>query len=140
MTSSPPILLAIPVDHVELPILIKSVQAGLASLQPTPVPATEPRKPAVPVTRSVFRDHIVCLEDGRRFKTLKRHLRTAYGLTPDEYRARWGLPHDYPVVAPAYAASRAVMARENGLGSGTGSRWSDARGHSCRQDLVRTFR
>lgn len=105
-----------PVGHVDLPILIKSVQAGLASLQPTPAPAAEPRKPAVPVTRSVFRDHIVCLEDGRRFKTLKRHLRTAYGLTPDEYRARWGLPHDYPVVAPAYAASRAVMARENGLG------------------------
>ena len=104
------------VGHVDLPILIKSVQAGLASLQPPPVQASEPRKPAVPVTRSVFRDHIVCLEDGRHFKTLKRHLRTAYGLTPDQYRVRWGLPRDYPVVAPGYAESRAVMARENGLG------------------------
>ncbi len=104
------------VSHADLPILIKSVQTGLASLERTPEQATEPRKPAVPVTRSVFRDYIVCLEDGRSFKTLKRHLRTAYGLTPDQYRARWGLPHDYPVVAPGYAASRAVMARENGLG------------------------
>ena len=101
---------------MELPLLIKSVQTGLASLERTPQQVSEPRKPAVPVTRSVFRDHIVCLEDGRRFKTLKRHLRTAYGLTPDQYRTRWGLPQDYPVVAPAYAASRAVMARENGLG------------------------
>lgn len=101
---------------MDLPILIKSVQTALASLERKPEQAPEPRKPAVPVTRSVFRDHIVCLEDGRRFKTLKRHLRTAYGLTPDQYRTRWGLPHDYPVVAPAYAASRAVMARENGLG------------------------
>ena len=101
---------------MELPLLIKSVQTGLASLERTPEQVSVPRKPAVPVTRSVFRDHIVCLEDGRRFKTLKRHLRTAYGLTPDQYRTRWGLPQDYPVVAPAYAASRAVMARENGLG------------------------
>ena len=84
------------VGQVDLPVLIKSVRAGLASLQPN--------------------DHIVCLEDGRRFKTLKRHLRTAYGLTPEDYRVRWGLPHDYPVVAPGYAASRAVMARQNGLG------------------------
>ena len=101
---------------MDLPVLIKSVQMGLASLQPARVEATAPRQPAVPVTRSVFQDHIVCLEDGRRFKTLKRHLKSVYGLTPDEYRARWGLPHNYPVVAPAYAASRAVMARENGLG------------------------
>ena len=105
-----------PMSHVDLPFLIKSVQTGLASLEPAQVEAAAPRQPAVPVTRSVFQDHIVCLEDGRRFKTLKRHLRSVYGLTPDEYRARWGLPHDYPVVAPAYAASRAVMARENGLG------------------------
>ena len=104
------------VGQVDLPILVKSVRAGLASLQPNAVPTTEPLKPAVPVTHSIFRDHIVCLEDGRRFKTLKRHLRTAYGLTPEDYRVRWGLPHDYPVVAPGYAASRAVMARQNGLG------------------------
>ena len=105
-----------PMSHVDLAVLIRSVQTGLASLEPIRSEAPPQRQPAVPVTRSVFRDHIVCLEDGRRFKTLKRHLRSVYGLTPDEYRARWGLPHDYPVVAPAYAASRALMARENGLG------------------------
>ena len=104
------------VASADLPLLIQSVHAGLASLGRTSAPASVVRKPAVPVNRSVFRDHIVCLEDGRPFKTLKRHLKTAYGLTPDEYRARWGLPHDYPVVAPAYAESRAVMARGNGLG------------------------
>jgi predicted transcriptional regulator len=78
----------------------------------------EPEKPtpAVPVKRSVFPDYIVCLEDGKKLKMLKRHLQSAYGMTPDEYRARWGLPPDYPMVAPDYAAVRSALAREIGLG------------------------
>jgi predicted transcriptional regulator len=76
----------------------------------------EPQKPAVNPKRSVHDDHIVCLEDGKRFKSLKRHLSTHYGLTPDEYRAKWGLPADYPMVAPAYAAARSALAKKMGLG------------------------
>jgi predicted transcriptional regulator len=73
-------------------------------------------KPAVPVRRSITEDHIVCLEDGKKFKSLKRHLRTRYDMSPDEYREKWGLPADYPMVAPNYARQRSELARKMGLG------------------------
>ena len=78
----------------------------------TPVALT----PAVPIKRSVTDDYIVCLEDGKRLKVLKRHLMTAYGMTPEQYRAKWGLPHDYPMVAPSYAQKRSEFAKAFGLG------------------------
>lgn len=74
-------------------------------------------KPKVPIKKSVMPDHIVCLEDGKKFKSLKRHLRTHYNLTPEEYRERWGLPHDYPMVAPNYAKARSALAKKMGLGT-----------------------
>jgi predicted transcriptional regulator len=79
-------------------------------------PAPEPLKPAVPVKKSVAPDYIVCLEDGKKFKSLKRHLRTHYNLSPEEYREKWGLPSDYPMVAPNYAAARSELAKKMGLG------------------------
>ena len=81
----------------------------------TPEPAEE-LKPAVPVRKSVAPDYIVCLEDGKKFKSLKRHLRTHYNLSPEEYREKWGLPNDYPMVAPSYSATRSRLAKDNGLG------------------------
>src|SRR3954470_5444372 len=109
-----------PVPAAELPALIGTVHAALtktangSSQQPT----EEPKKaPAVSVKKSVQPDHIVCLEDGKRFKSLKRHLRTVYDLTPDQYRAKWGLAHDYPMVAPNYAAARSELAKQMGLGA-----------------------
>jgi predicted transcriptional regulator len=88
--------------------------AGEAGATGRPAPAQ--RRPAVPVARSITRDYLICLEDGKRLKTLKRHLRAAYGMTPDAYRARWGLPPDYPMVAPGYADRRSALARGQGLG------------------------
>jgi predicted transcriptional regulator len=76
----------------------------------------EPLKPAVPVRRSITSDYIVCLEDGKKFKSLKRHLRTQYKMTPEQYREKWGLPPDYPMVAPNYAAARSRLAMQMGLG------------------------
>ena len=73
-------------------------------------------KPAVPVKKSVSQEHIVCLEDGKKFKSLKRHLRTHYDMSPEEYREKWGLPRDYPMVAPAYATARSNLAKSMGLG------------------------
>jgi len=109
-----------PVPAAELPALIGTVHAALtktangSSQQPT----EEPKKaPAVSVKKSVQPDYIVCLEDGKRFKSLKRHLRTVYDLTPDQYRAKWGLPADYPMVAPNYAAARSELAKQMGLGA-----------------------
>ena len=82
-----------------------------------PPPEREELKPATSVKRSVTADHIVCLEDGKKFKSLKRHLRTHYNLSPEQYREKWGLPHDYPMVAPNYAAARSDLARKMGLGT-----------------------
>ncbi|PSC06680.1 transcriptional regulator [Alsobacter soli] len=101
----------------ELTTLIGSVHNALASVSGAPVEEpVEELRPAVPIKKSVTPDYIVCLEDGKTFKSLKRHLSTKYGMTPAEYRARWGLPSDYPMVAPNYAASRSQLAKSMGLG------------------------
>lgn len=100
-----------------LPQLIQSVYGALAGLSAGPQPAADvPRTPAVPICRSVSPDHIVCLEDGAKMKMLKRYIMTRFGLTPAAYRERWGLPADYPMVAPAYASTRSALAKQIGLG------------------------
>lgn len=101
----------------ELPALIASVHSALGGLGNTETtePA-EPLTPAVPIKKSIMPDYLVCLEDGKKFKSLKRHLRSRYGLTPEEYRARWNLSPDYPMVAPNYAAARSELAKTMGLG------------------------
>ena len=99
-----------------LPSLIQNVYRTLAGVGKEQVPQERPQ-PAVPVKKSVFPDHIVCLEDGKKLKMLKRHLKTAYNMTPDQYRDRWGLPPDYPMVAPNYARHRSSLAKKIGLGT-----------------------
>ncbi len=105
-----------PVAATELPGLIQSVYRTLMSVGSSPTVSERP-KPAVSVKRSVFPDYIICLEDGKKLKMLKRHLKTAYDMTPEEYRERWGLPADYPMVAPNYAQHRSNLAKEIGLGT-----------------------
>jgi len=104
----------------ELPELLRAVHAALRSFgdqtQAAQAAAPATREPAVPVDRSITPDYLICLEDGRRLKTLKRHLRATYGLTPEAYRSRWGLPPDYPMVAPGYAQRRSALAKAQGLG------------------------
>ena len=101
----------------ELNELIVSIHDTLHNLTTGGVEVEpEPIKPAVPVRRSVTPDYLICLEDGKRLKMLKRHLRTTYGLSPDDYRAKWGLPADYPMVAPNYAQQRSEFAKKIGLG------------------------
>jgi predicted transcriptional regulator len=101
----------------ELPTLINEVHTALQKVAGGVAEApVEAPKPAVPLKRSVTPDYIVCLEDGKRFKSLKRHLRTQYGMTPEQYREKWGLPSDYPMVAPNYAKARSELAKEMGLG------------------------
>ena len=95
--------------------VIGSVYGALASAG-TSAPVEEKQQPAVPIKKSVFPDHLVCLEDGKKLKMLKRHLKTAYQLTPDQYRMKWGLPASYPMVAPDYAARRSTLAKKIGLG------------------------
>lgn len=92
--------------------------AALADSAPEPAPKAEKLKPAVPVSRSVQPDHLVCLEDGKKLTMLKRYLRSRYDLTPEQYRQRWNLPSDYPMVAPDYAKRRSAFAKEIGLGKG----------------------
>ena len=99
-----------------LPALIREVHHTLSTIGTEPVAAEAPQ-PAVPIKRSVFPDHIVCLEDGKKLKMLKRHLKTAYNLTPEQYRERWGLPAEYPMVAPNYAKHRSALAKQIGLGT-----------------------
>ena len=99
-----------------LPALIASIDAALKGLSAPKAAEPVDLIPAVPVKKSVTNDFIVCLEDGKKFKSLKRHLRTAYNLTPDDYRAKWGLPANYPMVAPAYAERRSALAKAAGLG------------------------
>lgn len=106
-----------PVPVSVLPDLIASVAASLGGLVNGAAPSeVEPQKPVVPIKKSVTPDYIISLEDGKKFKSLKRPLMARYGMTPDEYRAKWNLPSDYPMVAPNYAASRSAMAKASGLG------------------------
>jgi predicted transcriptional regulator len=100
----------------EIPNLINEVHAALTRVARGPDARREPQKPAVPPKRSVTPEHIVCLEDGKKFKSLRRHLKSQYGLTPEQYREKWGLPADYPMVAPNYAATRSALAKKMGLG------------------------
>ena len=101
----------------DLPALIAEVHRALATTHSGSTEVEpEPLKPAVNPRKSVFPDYIVCLEDGKKFKSLKRHLRTHYDLSPEDYREKWGLPADYPMVAPNYAAARSALAKKMGLG------------------------
>jgi len=105
------------VSPEELPELIGQVYATLAGLGMAESAKPETPKPVVPINKSITPDYIICLEDGKRLKMLKRHLKTAYNMTPEEYRARWGLPPTYPMVAPNYAKQRSKLAKEIGLGN-----------------------
>jgi predicted transcriptional regulator len=105
------------VQPQDLPGLIRTVYSALNEVSgaaPTSQDLTQ--EPAVAIKKSVTPDFIICLEDGKKFKSLKRHLRTRYAMTPDEYRSKWGLPHDYPMVAPNYAKERSNLAKRMGLG------------------------
>jgi predicted transcriptional regulator len=105
------------VQAADLSSLIDQVHSALTRVSSGQSEAgSEPLKPAVSVKKSITPDHIVCLEDGKKFKSLKRHLRTQYGMTPEQYRERWSLPADYPMVAPNYAAARSQLAKQMGLG------------------------
>ncbi|CDX17076.1 MucR family transcriptional regulator [Mesorhizobium sp. LCM 4577] len=105
-----------PVPVGDLPALIDRVHGALKSAGGGTAEKPETLTPAVPIRKSVTPDYIISLEDGKKFKSLKRHLSVHYGLTPDEYRAKWGLPADYPMVAPNYAAARSSLAKSMGLG------------------------
>ncbi|WP_369060904.1 MucR family transcriptional regulator [Caulobacter sp. 73W] len=107
------------VSASDLPALIQSIHRALADIATGAEPVeVAPKEPAVPLKRSITPDHLVCLEDGRKFKSLKRHLRTKYNMSPEEYRAKWNLPKDYPMVAPNYAKARSDLAKQMGLGQG----------------------
>jgi predicted transcriptional regulator len=107
------------VAAADLPSLIQSVHRALTGVASgTDVAEAAPREPAVPVKKSITPEFLVCLEDGRKFKSLKRHLRTKYNMSPEDYRAKWGLPKDYPMVAPSYAKARSELAKQMGLGQG----------------------
>jgi len=109
------------ISQADLPKLIVDVHSTLHSLTTKDVQtAQEVRKPAVSIKKSITPDYIICLEDGKKFKSLKRHLRTHYDLSPEDYRDKWHLPADYPMVAPNYAAARSRLAREMGLGRKSG--------------------
>jgi predicted transcriptional regulator len=101
----------------DLPVLIEQVYKSLSNVGSEPVAVEERPQPAVAVKKSVTPDYIVCLEDGKKLKMLKRHLKTAYNMSPEEYRERWGLPADYPMVAPNYARQRSSLAKQIGLGT-----------------------
>ena len=109
----------------DLPEAIKNVYRSLESVAGTSA-APQDNRPAVSVRRSVTPEYIVCLEDGKKLKMLKRHLRTAYNMTPEEYRLKWGLPADYPMVSPNYAQQRSTLAKKIGLGNSRGARVSRA--------------
>ncbi len=105
------------VSMSDIPELIQQVFRTLSTVGANGAAAPERPQPAVPIRKSVTPDYIICLEDGKKLKMLKRHLKTAYGMTPEEYRERWGLPPDYPMVAPSYAAQRSSLAKKIGLGT-----------------------
>ena len=101
----------------DVPMMIGDVYDALSkAAAKASQPLKEELKPAISIKKSVMADYIICLEDGKKFKSLKRHLRSQFAMTPEEYRAKWGLPHDYPMVAPNYAAARSALARKMGLG------------------------
>jgi predicted transcriptional regulator len=105
------------VASADIPALINQVHSALLRVSNAEGQAnSEPLKPAVSIKRSINPDYLVCLEDGKKFKSLKRHLRTQYGMTPEQYRDKWSLPADYPMVAPNYAAARSQLAKQMGLG------------------------
>ena len=106
----------------QVPEVINTVYGSLTMLEGGGGSAPEPAKPAISVRRSVTPEYIVCLEDGKKLKMLKRHLRAAYDMSPEEYRAKWGLPADYPMVAPNYAAQRSAFAKKIGLGRKKGQK------------------
>lgn len=111
------------VPSADIPALIKHVHAALAeAANATAADSAPAPEPAVAIGKSITPDYLICLEDGKKFKSLKRHLRTSYDLTPEEYREKWGLKHDYPMVAPNYAAERSKLAKKIGLGQGRRSR------------------
>lgn len=106
----------------DLPGLIGQVHSSISSLAAGRPAVVEAPTPAVAIKKSITPDYIICLEDGKKFKSLKRHLGSAYDMTPDQYRQKWGLPHDYPMVAPNYAAARSALAKATGLGQKPGPR------------------
>ena len=107
------------VSAADLPALIQSVHRALTGVAGgSEVAEAAPREPAVPVKKSITPEYLICLEDGRKFKSLKRHLRTKYNMSPEDYRAKWGLAKDYPMVAPSYAKARSELAKQMGLGQG----------------------
>jgi predicted transcriptional regulator len=107
------------VTAAELPGLIRSVHGALGGVaNGATAPEAAPKEPAVPIKKSITPEFLICLEDGRKFKSLKRHLRSKYGMSPEDYRAKWGLPKDYPMVAPNYARARSDLAKRMGLGQG----------------------
>jgi predicted transcriptional regulator len=106
----------------QLPDVIRTIYSSISALDGGTAVAINGAKPIVPIKKSVMPDYIICLEDGKKLKMLKRHLRTSYGLTPEEYRIKWNLPADYPMVAPNYAAQRSAFAKKIGLGRKPGAR------------------
>lgn len=107
-----------PVPAAELPSLIREVHKALSTLgAPAPAAPQARPEPPIPVRKSIHPDYLICLEDGKKLKMLKRHLKTAYNMTPEQYREKWGLASDYPMVAPNYAAKRSSLAKAIGLGS-----------------------
>lgn len=104
-----------PIQSGELPDLIREVHSTLRDLNDAGTADAAP-EPAVAIKKSITDDFLICLEDGKKFKSLKRHLRSKYGMSPEEYREKWGLPYDYPMVAPSYARKRSALAKEMGLG------------------------
>ncbi|MCE4224420.1 MucR family transcriptional regulator [Methylobacterium sp. C25] len=119
-----------PVPPAELPQLLARVHGALLQVASGKAPESaapaQPQQPAVPIKKSVTNEYIVCLEDGRTFKSLKRHLRAKYNLSPEQYRAKWGLPPDYPMVAPSYAKARSDLAKAIGLGQTRGGEYGEA--------------
>ena len=111
------------IPSTDLPVLITDIHVALQKIQQgEKVVKADAPVPAVSVRKSIMPDYIICLEDGKKYKSLKRHLRTQYNLTPEEYREKWGLPYDYPMVAPNYAKARSRLAREMGLGRKPGNK------------------
>ena len=110
------------VQASDVPSVIQTIYRALAGVGAAAAqPAPEPQKPAVPIKKSITPDYLISLEDGKKYKSLKRHLRTQYNMSPDDYRTKWGLAKDYPMVAPNYAASRSALAKSMGLGRGGAS-------------------